>query len=176
MNIEMQAQWLYLTNAVQRAKEVHQLSATTLLPILYRSPLFDPDRAGLFEQALEAYFHGDSVKSIHVLLPQVEHSLRRLLAGMGKATDKKRSTKSNNYVMVEKNLNEILCEPEVVKALTPDAAFQFRMVLCDERGFNLRNNVLHGLVPATAFQPYPAYWLFHVVCWMSMLRERPTDA
>jgi hypothetical protein len=57
-------------------------------PDLYHSPLIAPERIPFFEQGLAAYDAGDYLKAIHLLVPQVENCLRRLLDEPGGADDK----------------------------------------------------------------------------------------
>ena len=160
-----------LGRSIERAKEQYGMTGEVALAVFFRSPLFDPDRTLLYTQALDAYLSGDLIKWIHVILPQIEHILRRLLSGLGGVTNKRRST-SNDVIMVEKNLNELLLDPAIEELLSRDATTQFRVLLCDERGFNVRNNVLHGLVEADYFGRTISDWLFHVLCWFSIFEVK----
>lgn len=106
------------------------MSEQKLLPLLYRAKPFDPGRTLLIQEGLAAHFAGDYVKAIHVLIPQIEHCLRRPLAGLGKATNKHR--RSDLGIMVEKSLNDILeAEPVIQSILGPDVSFYLRGFLCD---------------------------------------------
>jgi hypothetical protein len=51
-----------------------------------------------------------------------------------------------------------------------------RTLLCDQRGWNVRNNVCHGLWPSEAFNFLVADRVFQVLMLLSMLRPVPAPA
>ena len=104
---------LLLTTTLARIREKHQLDTGSILAMLFESPIFDPDRMPLLEQGLQAYLQGDHITAIHVLIPQIEYTLRRLLELLG--LSKLRSGK--NGTMQVKNLNEVLRESAIQGAL-----------------------------------------------------------
>jgi len=117
---------------MDRVREKYEFTSKTRLPLLFQSPLFDPDRTFLLEQGIDAYLANDQVKTIHVLVPQIDHCLRRLLAMLGSPTNKQR--RSDLSVMIEKSLNDILeLEPVIQNCLGDDATFYLRVFLCDPR-------------------------------------------
>lgn len=169
-NMRYEAIWLQA--ALDRAREKYDLSPKAILPFLFKSPLFDPARTGLLEQGIEAYFANDQVKAIHVLLPQIEHCLRRLLGMLGRPTNKHR--RSDLGIMVEKSLNDILdYEMTLRQCLGGDATTYLQILLCDSRGFNLRNNVAHGLMDSEGFHRLFGDRLIHVLLFFSLLRAKP---
>ncbi len=164
---------VFLGTALDRTRERYEFSSRTVLPILFQCPLFDPTRTLLLEQAIDAYVANDHVKTIHVLAPQIEHCLRRLLAFLGKPTNKHR--RSDLGVMIEKSLNDILeAEPAIQDCLGDDATFYLRVLLCDPRGFNVRNDLAHGLMPAENFNRFLSDRLMHVLFLLNLLRGTPT--
>lgn len=153
--------------AIDRIRRDFDVTAESVLAFLYQSPFFDPDRKPLLEHGIDAYLQGDHVKAIHVLVPQVEHVLRRLLAMLGGATNKHR--RSDLRVMVEKSLNDILeAEPAIQKCLGDDITMYLRVFLCDPLGFNLRNNLAHGLMQPEAFRSIYADRLLHILLVLGM--------
>ncbi len=162
-----------LALAIDRIRTDFGLTAEVILDFLYQSPFFDPDRRPLLEHGIRAYLEGDYVKTIHVLVPQVEHMLRRLLAMLGGATAKHR--RSDFTTMVEKSLNDILeSEPVIQQCLGDDINTYLRVFLCDPRGFNLRNNLAHGLMPPTAFHRVLGDRLLHILLVLGMFQARQT--
>jgi len=169
-NMKFEAIWLQM--ALDRTREKYNLSPGSLLPHLFESPLFDPARTGLLEQGIGAYIANDHVKAIPVLLPQIEHCLRRLLGMLGKPTNKHR--RSDLGIMVEKSLNDILeSESTVRQCLGEDATAYLQVLLCDPRGFNLRNSVAHGLMDSGEFHRFFSDRLIHVLLFLSLLRANP---
>jgi hypothetical protein len=165
---------IFLEKAFDHARERYEFTSKTVLPLLYESPLFDPARTMLLEQAIDAYLVDDHVKAIHVLVPQIEHCLRRLLAMLGKPTNKHR--RSDLGVMIEKSLNDILeAEPVIKQCLGDDATFYLRVLLCDPRGFNVRNDLAHGLMAPENFNRFLSDRLMHVVFFLAQLRGSPVS-
>ncbi len=69
-------------------------------------------------EAIDAYLKEDMVKAIHVLVPQIENSLRHLLTLMGVPTNK--PMRGPKGVMQEKNLNDILTDPAIQASMDED--------------------------------------------------------
>jgi hypothetical protein len=160
---------IFLGKAFDRTRERYEFTSKTVLPLLFQSPLFDPARTQLFEQGIDAYLADDHVKTIHILVPQIEHALRRLLAMLGKPTNKHR--RSDLGVMIEKSLNDILeAETVIPQCIGDDATFYLRVLLCDPRGFNVRNDLAHGLMAPANFNRFLSDRLMHVIFVLNQLR------
>ncbi len=164
---------IFLGKALDRARERYGFTSHTVLPILIQSPLFDAARTFFFEQGIDAYHANDHVKAIHVLVPQIESCLRRLLAMLGKPTNKHR--RSDLGVMIEKSLNDILeSEPVIQQCLGDDTTLYLRVLLCDPRGLNIRNDLSHGLMLPTHFNRFLSDRLIHVLFLLAMIRVTPS--
>jgi hypothetical protein len=159
--------------AIDGIREKYEFSSVTLLPFLSASPLFGADRGPLLGHALHAYVSGDHITAIHVLVPQIEHALRRLLGMLGQPTNKHRRSDLN--VMVEKTLNDILeNEQALLECLGEDVVIYLRTLLCDPRGFNLRNILTHGLMVPGQFNRFVSDRLIHVLLTLGLLRAAET--
>jgi len=155
--------------AIDRTRGKYDFSPTALLPFFLKSPLFGADRGPLLEHAIAAYVRGDHITMIHVLLPQIEHALRRLLGMLGKPTNKHR--RSDLSVMVEKTLNDILeSEQAIQDCLGEDVVTYLRVFLCDPRGLNVRNNVAHGLMKPAQFDRFVSDRLLHIILILAHIR------
>lgn len=158
-----------LQMAIDRTREKYDFSAKTILPFLFKSPLFSTDRGPLLGHAITAYMAGDHVTAIHVLVPQIEHALRRLLGMLGKPTDKHR--RSDLRVMVEKTLNDILENEQATQdCLGEDMMTYLRVFLCDPRGFNVRNILAHGLMKPQQFNRFVSDRLLHIIFVLAHIR------
>lgn len=166
---------IFLMKSLDRLREKYEFTSRTVIPILFRSPIFDPDRSFLLEQGIDAYLANDHVKAIHVLVPQIEHCLRRLLAMLGKPTNKHR--RSDPSVMIEKSLNDILeSEVDIKNSIGDDATFYLCVLLCDSRGFNLRNDLAHGLMTPERFDRFLSDRIMHILLLLGLLREIPGNS
>ncbi len=158
-----------LSGAIDWMRGKYDFTPQSMRAFLTKSLLFDESRLPLIDRAIEAYVVDDHITAIHVLLPQIEHALRTLLAIHGKSTNKHR--RADRTVMVEKSLNYILeSEPVIPNCLGEDFVFYLRLFLCDPRGFNVRNNVAHGLLGPDKFHRGISDRLLHIVWSLAFVR------
>lgn len=124
-------------------------------------------REALYALGLHAGFKGDYATATHILLPQLEHSLRLLVASKGLLV----SGLNDEGIQEEYDLNRILCQQEFAGALEgilgEDIVFDLRGLLVERTGSNLRNRAVHGLMDAAEFQSAETcylWWLALVLC------------
>src|SRR5207247_9517903 len=108
------------------------------------SPAFHNAREALLREGLDAYLRADYVKSVHVLVPQLEHQLRALLLVLGIPTNKQ--VRGVSVIMHMKSVTDVLQEERVSRALGENLWRYFDVFLADQRGQNLRNRIADGLV------------------------------
>jgi hypothetical protein len=68
-----------------------------------------------------------------------------------------------------KNMTDILDEPSVIDVLEEDLLFFIRIVFVDRRGWNLRNEVAHGILPADAFHEGTASAVIMILFLLAMI-------
>ena len=150
------------------------LHAPHIIEFIRPSPLFADDRLSLIRRGLEAHFLGDYVQSIHLLIPQIEAALLRLLPLAGKPTNKPH--RSGRGVMQSKNLNDLL--PRDKWPIPGEDGENLRMyllaALAHPKGLNIRNDVCHGLWPADRFTKWVSERLVQVLLSISLVR--PTSS
>ena len=137
------------------------------LPGLFDCLLIPETRRPLFDEGFAAYACGDYVKAIHVLIPQVENSLRELLKMLDLPT-----TKNDDDGGFEvKNMNHVLHD-ETVRAALDERLWMFLKVLyTDKRGINLRNVVMHGVAEPKDFNQANAALVLQSIMLLTMIRE-----
>jgi hypothetical protein len=140
-NIEFES--LFLAAALDKVRERHTLTAEQLADILFASPLFTDERRTLILEGISAYYNGDHVKAVHLLVPQIEHAMRILLVSLGIPASKPGAVVGT---MQMKNLGDILWEPRIREFVPEDLRLYFTALLTDARGHNLRNRLCHGLL------------------------------
>ncbi|NEG62137.1 DUF4209 domain-containing protein [Pantoea agglomerans] len=74
-----------------------------------------------------------------------------------------------------KTFDELLRDPIVENCFGINASFYLRILLTDQRGWNLRNDVCHGISPADSFNYMTADRLLHVILFLSLAREKIED-
>jgi Domain of unknown function (DUF4209) len=110
----------------------------------------------------------------HLLIPQVEHSIRVLLANAGVIT----SSLATGGIQNEYNLNQTLVDEKfagpLTKILGEDLVFDLRGLLIEHGGSNLRNRVAHGLLDDGEFDSAVAvylWWLVLRLCCLPIISE-----
>lgn len=153
----------YIINAMQ---ERGVFSLEKIMLRVKESPVISPYRYGVIEMALKAYFENNSLIFCHLIIPQIETFFRDLLEKSGEATIKPQ--KGKGYML--KVLDEILRQPIVENVFNSDIAYYFRIVLTDQRGMNVRNNLCHGLLKPSSFNQGIADRLFHVMMLLLLVK------
>lgn len=179
---EMDVSWRFLALALDWTYQKFSVGTDGVLDFVRPSALFDALREPLLRQGLDAYFADDHVKAIHVLVPQIEAMLRRLLGYLGQPTSKR--MRSPKGVMQEKTLTDVLEREPAVTAFFKESGLDdwqvyLRVFLTEPSGWNLRNRLAHGLVAPDQFTRQISDWVIHSMLMLGLLRteeaERVTD-
>ena len=146
----------------------HPLSPRGLSFVVMHNPFVPRGREGIFLRGLHAGFTGDFLLATHLLIPQLENSIRAVLEDYGMITSKLESDNTQD----ERDLGWILTHPGMEKVFGADMAFDLRGVLIERFGHNLRNEVAHGLLPEQAFYSDAAiyvWWLALRLCTLPLV-------
>lgn len=163
---QIQVYNLFLTRTLDELRRVSEITADSVLAVLFESPVFAPERESLLREGIQAYLDGDDTKAIHVLVPQIEQALRQLIVLVG-ASDLKAG---RNATMQRKNLNDLLRESAIREVLGEDVRLYLQALLVDERGQNVRNLVCHGLADPEHFNAPLSNQVFHALLVVSLVR------
>ncbi|NUN06647.1 MAG: DUF4209 domain-containing protein [Bdellovibrio sp.] len=123
-------------------QEKYLVDSTIFECLLAQNPFVPEGREGLYLKGLKAGLYGDFYTSIHILIPQVENSLRHYLEESGMLVTRLES----DLTQREHDLNRLLYE-EVAKGIFgEDMVFALRVLLVEQLGGNYRNRLAHGLL------------------------------
>lgn len=154
----------------ERVQTTRGLSVAQLLTHVKQSPVFDSEKYPILEKGLDAYLRGDALTAAHLLIPQVEDGVRNIVKLSGGATFKPHRLGG----VVLRPLDNLLGDERVKRALGDNVTSYFRVLFTDQRGWNLRNTVCHGAVPAAAFDLAVADRVLHALLVLALLRvEEP---
>ena len=117
--------------------------------------------------ATHAYLQKDFVVAIHLYVPQIEAAIRNLVELTGGAVLKARGGGGFHL----RTLDELLRTEQVNEVLGKDVALFFRVVLTDQRGWNIRNDVCHGTFPHQNASRVVADRLLHLLLVLAQLRN-----
>lgn len=165
-NMQFESKFLYLV--LDRAQARHNITAEKIFGQLSLSPLFNRERRELIIRGLSAHFQGDYYASCCILIPEIEAALRRLLHIIGGSIYKP----SRMGGLLERNLDEIIRDELVQKVLPEDIIIYFQALLVDQRGWNLRNNICHGLMLPNMFNISISNRIIHSLLVLSLIQEQ----
>jgi hypothetical protein len=161
---------VFLAAVIDRAVNKFNVSEDVLVKYLLLSPLFDDEQGKYLMAATHAYLQEDFAVAIHLYVPQIEAAIRNLVEHTGGAVLKPRDGGGFHL----RTLDELLRTEQVNKVLGEDIALYFRVVLTDQRGWNIRNNVCHGTFPYQYASRVVADRLLHILIVLAQLRASQT--
>ncbi len=144
----------------------HSIEQRYFQPIVGMSPFIPGDRADLFALGFARFFNGDFISALHILVPQLENSLRYVLkqTGVDPTSIQDNMTQENRTLstMLEKDreaLDQIFGTATVFEI---ENIFDFR------GGPMIRHQLAHGLVSGRAcYEPdsiYACWFIFRLCC------------
>ncbi|QIO07513.1 DUF4209 domain-containing protein [Acinetobacter shaoyimingii] len=120
----------------------HRFTKDLLIAICEQSPLVPDGRAELTGNALWFGFEEEFGTAIHLLCPQLENIVRTELLKVGAHTRHIDSEGIEN----ENGLSTLVTLPEANEVFGEDLLFEIKCIFTESLGFNLRNQVAHGLL------------------------------
>ncbi|SFW14556.1 DUF4209 domain-containing protein [Nitrosovibrio sp. Nv17] len=157
----------WLIRALDKAIEVHSITPLHFATWAARTELFD-DLTFLIE-GVTAWYKQDFIKSVHVLVPQIEVGLRAIVSRLGKPVTKPHPCIAGVSVAI--GMGDILYAKDIQAALGDDITLHFRALYADPRGFNLRNDLAHGLLSANRIHLSLASKVIHTLLVLGIWEE-----
>lgn len=142
--------------------------------LVLQNPFIAPGHEGLFLKGIVCGFRGEFDFAAHLLVPQIEESIRHVLKQAGHVTSKLDA----KLIQQQRLLGTLLGMPETVEIFGKNHVFELRGLLCEKFGCDLRNKLAHG------FLTYNDCWGADVLnlWWLVIrflcipLRNRPADS
>lgn len=135
---------------------------------LYQSPLFEEDKKPILKAGLRAYLNNDYLVATHLLIPQVEGAVRNIVEKTGGVVLKP----ARNGGFHLKTFHDLLGDERVANAFSEDTALYLRVLFTDPRGWNLRNDVCHGITPSSSLNASSADRVVHALLCLALVREQ----
>jgi hypothetical protein len=125
----------------------HDVELKDLSFLVNNNPFIPEGHESLYARGFLAGLQSDSAIAMHLLVPQLENSLRHILKGHGFIT----SELSFERIQDDYTLGKVLRLPELQQILPKDIVFALRGLLTERMGSNIRNELCHGLFSQSAF-------------------------
>lgn len=142
----------------------HPLETRDLLPIARFSPFVPPGYEEIFALGFARFFGGDYISALHILVPQLENSLRHVLKQATIDTSSMQSdmTQENRTLSVMLGKDRAALEKIFGSAIVLEIENLFDF----EGGPSLRHQLAHGLLSAGACHSHDAIY----ACWFTFRR------
>jgi hypothetical protein len=152
----------------------HSIRLRDFAVLVSDNPFVVRGREGLFARGMQAGFFGDWTVAIHLLVPQIEASIRNVFNQYGIPT----STLDADGIQDERDLGWLLNHERMAEIFGADIAFDLRGLLTERFGWNLRNGLAHGLLSEAAFYGEASeyiWWLTIRLCCIGERSAKRTD-
>jgi hypothetical protein len=143
----------------------HNVQVTDFVPFVSQNPFVPQGREYIFAQGLHAALEGDYCVAMHLLIPQIENSIRHILSNAGVLT----SGLDDEGIQDERSLNTTIYHEAIEAILGKALTFDLRSLLVERTGANLRNRTAHGLMSHNSFYSIHAPYLWSLVLRLCMV-------
>lgn len=157
----------FLSRTFLKAREKYDITAEQITDHILQSSIFEKTRKDIIYTGINAYLNEDFITTIHVLVPQAESAIRNLVEYSGGAILK---PNRNNGLQL-RTFDDLLRDEHVENCFGTDISFYFRILLTEQRGWNIRNDVCHGIVPSDTFNYSVADRVIHVLLCLALAKE-----
>lgn len=167
-NMRLIAPFMHLH--VTKMKETGKMTLESMLQLFDDSMLITDDHKEIVRRGLEAYMNEDYLVCCHLIVPQFEAAIRRLFAlnGVNIMRTKADPSEGNEYL----SLDGLLGSDAALQFMTEDMVNYLRNVLTDQYGWNIRNQVSHGLLGMGSFSFGLADRLVHAFLLLSTFKKK----
>lgn len=156
MIIGAAAPWVH--QGLEHAKTRWNVDADVLFAFLAQSPFFPTHTHAILKQGIVAWFADDTVKAIHLLVPQVEAALREILASMGESVLQP-SKEAGGLESI--GMGKVLSHETFKDKFDSTARHHLRALYTHPKGINLRNKIAHGIAGEELMGRGIANWVIH---------------
>lgn len=170
-------QWMYAHAFIDPARiqislEHREVRLRDFMSMVTHNPFVPEGREEMYARGLYAGLKGDFMTAIHLLLPQLENSIRHELELQNLIV----SGLDQSNIQKEYDLNKLfeIYFLQLVSIFGEDLTFDLRGLLIERFGSNLRNRMAHGLISAQEFSsPNMNYvwWLALRLCLVPLARS-----
>lgn len=165
-SMEFRAFFLHMAFSEGKARGI--LTSDAVTSFIANSAVVKGERLEAIKKGIDAYYSEDYFTSIHLLIPQIEEACRATLVDAG---GNPWAPAHENGCFHLKTLDAILRDEAFTRTFTEDATLYFRILLTDQRGWNVRNNVCHGLWEQEMFTAQVADRLIHALLCLGLVRK-----
>ena len=145
------------------------LNKDVVMKALKDSPIIADEQKDIVKRGMEAYFEKDYLVACHLLVPQFECAIRRLVALQGGEImrSNKDSKNGNEYI----SLDGLLDSDTLKEIFNESVRMYYKNLFTDKCGWNIRNTISHGLLRTDGFNSTIANRVVHAFMLLSLVKE-----
>ena len=159
--------------AINQINFEHSFVLEDLVDFVVDNPFVPPGHEELYARGFLAGFRWNFAESLSILVPQLENSLRQMLAGAGHEVTTRDSSGIQNFIQMGTILSNNRRE-HLEAILGTNIVQELKALFADQNGANLRNLIAHGLMSHQQFfhpaSIYAWWFIFHLA--ICPVRER----
>ncbi|MFR1354310.1 DUF4209 domain-containing protein [[Clostridium] symbiosum] len=156
---------IIIGNILNYIRSKFEIKEEDIQDIVENSAFVPKDRKEAYFKGLMAGFSGDLLTALYILIPQVENSIRELAV----LCDEIVYNLNEDGIEELKTMNSVLELKGVKECLDEEFLVATKTVFCSKFGFNMRNDIAHGLIDDEQFDSYKAlytWWFIFKMCYM----------
>ena len=150
-----------------------RFSKEKIIEYFETSVVFESENKEYLKRAIDAYWSDDYIVSSHLFVTLIESGLRKLVEICGGQYIDRNREGGYDYLTLQPLLkkNAHIFE-EVFPGLGNDLLFYFRLTLIEKLGWNLRNDIAHGIGKGKFIRREASDRLFYILIWLSMVERK----
>jgi hypothetical protein len=150
--------------------EMVEIEERHFYPIVWQSPFVPQLQAPIYALGFARFFQGDFASAAHLLIPQLETSLRHILKAHGADPTKRRDDATEE----DRSLDAIITHhrAELIGMLGAPLLEELERIFNIQPGPTLRHDVAHGQLSfGRCYSPDVIYacWLLYRVCCLPLI-------
>ncbi len=164
-----------VTGSIEPARETvlfeHDIREHHFAQLAWASSFVPEGREDVFARGLFAGMTGDFLSAGHLLVPQLEHSIRMILKQNGVNT----LLIKGSGLDEERDLGWLLGHPKTKELFGDDVPFVLRALLLHRFGPQVRDLLAHGMLDPVVLSASPGiylWWLTLRLCYVPLLARR----
>jgi len=154
--------------AIEEIANTYYVGRDGWAPFLTNNHFVPRDHIEFFDRGLTAGLNGDFLLAAHLLIPQVENSLRYMISQSGQEPTRL----FGNGDQDREGLKSLLESPVVESILGVDTTYALRAILLDKVYGDLRNMVSHGYATNYEVNSDASVMLWWFVLWIIVVPYR----
>lgn len=163
LQLQIKLSTIALHFVMMAGKERGILTVDAFMDFVRRSGIISADRYPIFQRAFRAWLESDFLVFTHLAIPQMEAACLQIAKNARSPIHKENKYGGYNVLL----FGDLLRSSPLVRTLGRDGVDYFMTLFSDPRGFNLRNEVAHGLRDTNGFDESVANLvlvaLFHLI-------------